>query len=79
MRTNVVPDDDLVQQAFALTSIRTRRALVHLAPSELVRRRRKKDLLDLSGKVKRRPDFDHRAMRRIHDDPDCRNEEEGKA
>ena len=78
MRTNVVPDDDLVQQAFALTGIRSRRALVHLAPSELVRRRRK-DLLDLSGKVKRRPDFDHKAMRRIHDDPDCRNEDEGKA
>ena len=78
MRTNVVPDDDLVQQAFALTGIRSRRALVHLAPSERVRRRRK-DLLDLSGKVKRRPDFDHKAMRRIHDDPDCRNEDEGKA
>jgi len=51
---------------------------VHLAPSERVRRRRK-DLLDLSGKVKLRPDFDHKAMRRIHDDPDCRNEEKGKA
>ena len=78
MRTNIVPDDGLVRQAFALTGIRTKRALVHLAPSERVRRRRK-DLLDLSGKVKLRPDFDHKAMWRIHDDPDCRNEEKGKA
>ena len=79
MRTNVVPDDDLVQQGFALTGMHTRRALVHLAPSERVRRRRKKDLLDLAGKVKLRPDFDHKAMRWVHDDPDCRNEEKGKA
>ena len=51
---------------------------MHPALSELVRRRRK-DLLDLAGKVKLRPDFDHKAMRRVRDDPDCRNEEEGKA
>ena len=81
MRTNIVPDDDLVQQGFALTltGIRTRRELVHLAPSERVRRRRKKNLLDLAGKVKLRPDFDHKAMRWVHDDPDCRNGEKGKA
>ena len=65
MRTNIVPDDGLVQQGFALTGMRTRRARVHLALSELVRRRRKKDLLDLAGKVKLHPDFDHKAMRRM--------------
>ena len=79
MRTNIVPDDDPAQQGSALTGMRTKRALVHLALSELVRRRRKKDLLDLAGKVKLRPDFDHKAMRRVRDDPDCRNEEEGRA
>ena len=67
MRTNIVPDDDSVQQGFALTGRRTRRAPVHLALSELVRRRRK-DLLDLAGKVKLRPDFDHKAMRRVRGD-----------
>ena len=65
MRTNIVLDDELVQQAFTLTGIRTKRELVHLALSELVRRRRRKDLLDLAGKVKLRPDFDHKAMRRV--------------
>ena len=70
MRTNIVLDDDLVQQAFTLTGIRTKRELVHLALSELVRRRRKKDLLDLAGKVKLRPDFDHKAMRRVRSDSD---------
>lgn len=70
MRTNIVLDDDLVRQAFALTGLRTKRELVHLALSELVRRRRRKDLLDLAGKVKLRPDFDHKAMRRVRGGPD---------
>ena len=78
MRTNIVPDDDLVQQGFAPTGLRAKQALVHPALSELVRRRRRKDLLDLAGKVKLRPDFDHKAMRRARGDPDCRNQEERK-
>ena len=49
MRTNIVLDDDLVEQAFALTGIRTKRELVHAALSELVRQRQKKDLFDLGG------------------------------
>ena len=70
MRTNIVLDDELVRQAFALTGLRTKRELVHLALSELVRRRRRKDLLDLAGKVNLRPDFDHKAMRRVRGGPD---------
>ena len=70
MRTNIVLDDDLVQQGLALTGMRTKRDLVHLALSELVRRRRRKDLLDLAGKVKLRPDFGHKTMRRVRGDPD---------
>ena len=42
MRTNIVLDDDLVEQAFALTGVRTKRELVHLALSELVRQRKKR-------------------------------------
>ncbi len=70
MRTNIVLDDELVQQGLALTGMRTKRELVHLALSELVRRLRRKDLLDLAGKVKLRPDFDHKTMRRVRGDPD---------
>jgi Arc/MetJ family transcription regulator len=31
MRTNVLLDDDLVEEAFALTGVRTKRELVRLA------------------------------------------------
>lgn len=70
MRTNIVLDDDLVEEAFSLTGIRTKRELVHVALNELVRRRRKKDLLDLAGSVNLRTDFDHKEMRRIRDGTD---------
>ena len=52
MRTNIVLDDSLVEEAFALTGIRTKKDLVHLALEELVRRRRKKDLLSLAGRIR---------------------------
>ena len=63
MRTNIVLDDDLVQEAFALTGVRTKRELVHMALKELVRRHRKRDLTELAGKIRLRDDFDHKAMR----------------
>ncbi|MDE0240628.1 MAG: type II toxin-antitoxin system VapB family antitoxin [bacterium] len=70
MRTNIVMDDGLVERAFALTGLRTKRELVHLALSELVRRRQKKDLFDLVGKVKLRSDFDLEEIRRSRDGSD---------
>ncbi|MCY4129358.1 MAG: type II toxin-antitoxin system VapB family antitoxin [Gammaproteobacteria bacterium] len=70
MRTNIVLDDELVDEAFSLTSVRTKRELVDLALREMVHRRRKKNLLDLAGKVSLRPDFDHKEMRRLRDDSD---------
>ena len=63
MRTNIVLDDALMQEAFALTGVRTRRELVHLALVELLRRRRKRDLTELAGRIRLRDDFDHKASR----------------
>ena len=67
MRTNIVLDEALVQEAFSLTGIRTKRELVHVALSELVRHRRKKSLFDLAGKVSFREDFDYKAMRNLRE------------
>lgn len=65
MRTNVVLDDELVKKAFALTGLRTKRELIHLALVELVRLRAKPDLGDLIGQVQFRDDFDHKEMREM--------------
>ncbi len=65
MRTNIVLDDKLVEEAFSVTGLRTKKELVHLALTELVRARRRKDLLDLAGQVHFRKGFDHKSMREI--------------
>jgi Arc/MetJ family transcription regulator len=70
MRTNIVLDDALVNEAFALTGVRTKKELVNLALRELIAQRRKKDLLDLAGKLEFADDFDHKALRHMRNDPD---------
>jgi Arc/MetJ family transcription regulator len=65
MRTNIVLDDKLVEEALSLTGVHTKRDLVHLALSELVRMRRKRDMLDLAGRIRFRKGFDHKSMREM--------------
>jgi Arc/MetJ family transcription regulator len=68
MRTNIVLDDNLVEEAFRLTDARTKRELIQLALEELIRVRRKLNLADLAGRVRLRDDFDHKAMRDVRSD-----------
>jgi Arc/MetJ family transcription regulator len=63
MRTNIVLDDELVDEAMNLTGSKTKREVVHLALEELVRRRRRTDLTELAGKIRFRDDFDHKRLR----------------
>jgi len=69
MRTNIDLDDRLMQEAFALTGARTKKELVHLALNELIRVRKKKSLLDLSGKIQFRRGYDHKALRELFRGP----------
>ena len=61
-RTNIVMDEDLVRQGLKATGMKTRRALVHHALEELVRREKQKGLLALEGKIQWTGDLN--AMRR---------------
>lgn len=51
MRTNIDLNDRLMEQAFAITGLRTKKELVNFALAELVKRNVKKDLLDLAGEI----------------------------
>ena len=51
MRTNIDLDDHLVEKAFALTGLRTKKELINFALAKLVERSEKKDLLDLAGEI----------------------------
>ena len=68
MRTNIVLDDSLVQEAFRLTDARTKRELIQLALEELIRVRRKRNLAELAGRIELCEDFDHKAMRDVRSD-----------
>jgi len=65
MRTNIVLDDELVDEALALTGARTKREVVQLALEELVRSRKKKNLADLGGRIRFRAGFDHKSLRKL--------------
>lgn len=51
MRTNIEIDDVLMEQAQALSGLKTKRAVVEEALRLLVRVRRQQKVLDLAGKV----------------------------
>lgn len=63
MRTNVELDDRLVEEAFRLTNVRTKKELLNLALHELIRSKQKKNLLDLAGKIQLRDDYDYKSLR----------------
>ena len=65
MRTNIDLDDELVKEAMDVTGVRTKKDVVHLALQELVRARRKKNLLDLAGRIQFRRNFDHKKLRKL--------------
>jgi Arc/MetJ family transcription regulator len=50
-RTNIVLDETLVRRGLRATGLKTRRALVHHALQELVRREKQKRLLGLKGRI----------------------------
>ena len=51
-RTNIVLDQTLVRQGLKATGFKTRRALVHHALTELVRRENQLGVLTLKGKIR---------------------------
>jgi len=61
-RTNIDMDEALVRQGLKATGLKTRRALVHHALAELVRREKQMGLLALKGKIHWTGDLN--AMRR---------------
>jgi Arc/MetJ family transcription regulator len=63
MRTNVMLDDDLINEAIKLTGVKTKKDVISFALQELVTARKRRNLLDLEGKIFFREGYDHKAMR----------------
>jgi Arc/MetJ family transcription regulator len=51
-RTNIDIDDKLVKEGLKVTQLRTKKELVNYALEELVKKARRKRILELEGKVR---------------------------
>lgn len=63
MKTNIELNEELIQEAFQLTNLKTEQELIDFALRELIRHRKKRSLLDLSGQIQFAPDYDYKAAR----------------
>jgi Arc/MetJ family transcription regulator len=65
MRTNIVLDERLVEEAMALGEHRTKKDLIHEALRVYIRLKKRKDLSELAGKIAFSDDFNHKRLRRL--------------
>jgi Arc/MetJ family transcription regulator len=63
MRTNIVLDDSLVKEAMMLSGAKTKKEVISHALEEFVTMRKRRDLLDLDGKIDFSEDYDHKSLR----------------
>jgi Arc/MetJ family transcription regulator len=64
MRTNILLNDELVEEAFKYSSnIGTKRELVEIALKEYVENRKRRNLRDIKGKIKFADNYDYKSMR----------------
>ena len=63
VRTNIVLDDELVEEAFRHSDAKTKRELVDRALREFVDNHKRKDIRELRGQVRFHPGYDHKKLR----------------
>ncbi len=70
MRTNIVLDDKLVAEAFKYSDATTKRDLVNQALKDFVVRHKRKNMLELVGKVNIADGYDYKSLRN-NDEQEC--------
>jgi Arc/MetJ family transcription regulator len=63
MRTNIVLDDDLVEEASRLTGIVVKKDLIHEALRVLIANRKRRSLLTLDGEISFSKKYDYKKLR----------------
>lgn len=63
MRTNIVLDDELINEAFKRSQAKTKKELIHEALKEYVENRRRMDLRELKGKINFQEGYDYKKLR----------------
>jgi Arc/MetJ family transcription regulator len=65
VRTNIVIDDALLEEAFSVSRARTKKDLVHEALRELIRIKKRKDMTELAGSIEFHQGYDHKKLRKM--------------
>lgn len=63
IRTNIVLDENLVKEGLRLSGAKTKKELVNQALRELVENRKRRNLLDLAGKIEFANGYDYKRAR----------------
>lgn len=63
MRTNIVLNEELVEEAFRYAGVTTKRELVDLALREFVENHKRRDVRELRGETTFHPGYDHKRLR----------------
>ena len=64
MRTNIEINDSLLQEAFAVSHVKTKKDLIHDALREYIRIKRQKDLTELAGSIEFSEGYDYKKTRK---------------
>lgn len=63
MRTNIVIDNELIEEAFKYSSSRTKKDLIHEALVTFIESRKRMNLMDLKGKIQFSDAYDYKKAR----------------
>jgi len=63
VRTNIVIDDDLINEGLKLSNLKTKKALIQFVLQEYIQNQRKKNMIDLKGKIAFSEDYNYKKLR----------------
>ncbi|MFH2219584.1 MAG: type II toxin-antitoxin system VapB family antitoxin [Pseudomonadota bacterium] len=67
MRTNIDIDEELLEEAFSVSKVRSKKDLIHEALREYVRLKKRKDLTELAGTIEFYEGYNPKELRKTRD------------
>ena len=68
MRTNIDINEKLLEEAFSVSQVRSKKDLIHEALREYIRLKKRKDLTELAGTIEFYEGYNHKVLRKTRGD-----------
>ena len=68
MRTNIDINEELLEEAFSVSRVRSKKDLIHDALREYIRLKKRKDLTELAGTIEFHEGYNHKELRKTKED-----------